>query len=165
LNLLIAEQNLDSRGVAFDRNVPLDKRVALIGETFYGRNLGGFQAGIFQNYNTDYAVRQNNVLTAKGVRGIETFGGWTQLGITPDFHKDKLSLYASVGLDDPNNKDLIGFRTRDFRSRNLSWAMDAIYKLTPQLHFGFEFRQLNTNFTNSGKRRANHVNFAGSYSF
>lgn len=161
----ISEQDINSYGVAFDWNIPLHKRVMLIGETFYGRNLGGFQAGIFQNYNTDYAVRQNNLLTAMGVQGIATFGGWTQLGITPDFNKDKLSLYASIGFDDPNNNDLISFRTRDFRSRNLSWALDAIYKFTPQIQFGFEFRQLNTDFSISGRRRANHVNFAGSYSF
>ncbi len=161
----IAEETINSYGVAFDWNIPLHKRVMLIGETFYGQNLGGFQAGIFQAYNTDYAVVENNVLTAKGVRGIESFGGWTQIGITPDFNKDKLTLYASVGLDDPKNMNLVSFRPRDFRSRNFSWALDAIYKFTPQLQFGFEFRQLNTNYTISGKRRANHMNFAGSYSF
>lgn len=161
----IAEEVINSYGVAFDWNIPLQKRLMLIGETFYGKNLGGFQAGIFQGYNTDYAVRQNNVLTAMGVREIETFGGWTQLGFTPDWNKDKFSIYASIGLDDPNNKDLVSFRERDFRSRNLSWAFDGIYKFTPQIQFGVEFRRLSTDFSASGTRRANHVNFAGAYSF
>ncbi len=161
----IIEADIDSFGLALDWNFPLHKRFSLTGETFYGRNLAGFQAGVFQNYNTDYAVLQNTVLTTQGTRGIETFGGWTQIGLTPDWNKDKLTLYASIGLDDPTNKDLISFRTRDFRSRNLAWAIDAIYKFTAQFQFGVEFRQLTTTYTMSGRKRANHFNLGAIYSF
>ncbi len=161
----LIEEDINSFGVALDWNFPLHKRVNWSGEGFVGRNLAGFQAGVFQNYNTDFAVRQNNVLVASGTRGIGTIGGWTQLGITPDWNQDKLTFYGSVGLDDPKNIDLINTRSRDFRSRNLAWAFDAIYKFTPQFQFGFEFRQLITNYTVSGQKRAHHVNLGMAYSF
>ncbi len=161
----IIEDDVDSFGVALDWNFPLHKRISWSGETFYGQNLGGFQAGVFQNYNTDYAIRQNNVLISSGVKGIETAGGWTQLGITPNIADDKLTFYGSIGLDDPKNLSLVNTRTRDFRSRNFAWAFDAIYKFTPQFQFGLEFRQLNTYYLISGRKRANHLNFGAAYSF
>lgn len=161
----IIEEDVESYGVALDWNFPLHKRLVWSGEGFFGRNLAGFQAGVFQNYNTDFAVRQNNVLIAEGTRGIGTSGGWTQIGFTPNWNADKLTFYGSIGLDDPKNVDLGNLRARDFRSRNLAWAFDAIYKFTPQFQFGLEFRQLNINYLLSGKKRANHVNLGASYSF
>jgi hypothetical protein len=161
----IIEDDVDSYGVALDWSFPLHKRFSWAGETFYGQNLAGFQAGVFQNYNTDYAVRQNNVLVAGGVKGIRTYGGWTQIGFTPNWNQDKLTLYGSIGLDDPKNLDLVNLRNRDFRSRNLAWAFDAIYKFTPQFQIGLEFRQLNTVYLISGRKRANHINLGAAYSF
>lgn len=161
----IIEEDIESYGVALDWNFPLHKRLVWSGEGFFGRNLAGFQSGVFQNYNSDFAVRQNNVLVAVGTRGIGTSGGWTQLGFTPNWNADKSTFYGSIGLDDPKNVDLVNLRARDFRSRNLAWAFDAIYKFTPQFQFGLEFRQLNTNYLLSGKKRANHVNLGASYSF
>ena len=161
----IAEQDVDSNGVAIDWNFPLHKRISWSGEAFSGRNLGGFQAGVFQSYNTDYAVSQNSILVAQGVKGIRTNGGWTQLGFTPKVAEDRLTFYGSIGLDDPENDDLVNLRSRDFRSRNLAWAFDAIYKLTPQLHVGLEFRRLNTTYLISGTKRANHLNLGAAYSF
>jgi hypothetical protein len=161
----IIEQDIDSYGAALDWNFPLHQRIVWSGEGVFGQNLAGFQAGVFQNYNTDFAVLQNNILVPSGVKAIETRGGWTQLGFTPNIANDKLTLYGSIGLDDPKNLDLINTKNRDFRSRNFAWAFDAIYKFTPQFQFGLEFRQLNTYYLNSGKKRANHVNLGAAYSF
>lgn len=161
----IVEDDVNSYGLALDWNFPLHKRLVWSGEGFFGQNLGGFQAGVFQNYNSDFAIRQNNILVANGVKGIETAGGWTQLGFTPDWNQDKFTLYGSFGLDDPKNLDLVNTKARDFRSRNLAWAFDAIYKFTPQFQLGFEFRQLNTSYNVSGKKKANHLNLGGAYSF
>lgn len=161
----LVDYDIDSYGVALDWNFPLHKRISWSGEAFLGQNLGGFQAGIFQNYNTDYAVRNGSVLVARGVRGIRTYGGWTQLGFTPKWNKDKLTIYGSVGLDDPRNSDLVNTRSRDFRSRNLAWAIDAIYKFTTQFQIGLEFRQLNTDYLITGRKRANHLNLGAAYSF
>lgn len=161
----IVEQDVDSYGVAVDWNFPLHKRLVWSGEGFVGQNLAGFQAGVFQNYNTDYAIRQNNVLVAGGVKGIETAGGWTQIGWTPNWNQDKLTLYGSIGLDDPKNLDLVNLKSRDFRTRNFAFAFDAIYKFTPQFQLGFEFRQFYTNYLISGRKRANHLNLGAAYSF
>lgn len=161
----IAEADINSYGVALDWNIPLHKRVSLVGETFFGSNLGGFQAGVFQNYNTDYAIRQNNVLIARGVRGIETFGGWTQIGFTPDILQNRLSLYGSIGIDDPRDEDLISRTQRDFRRQNLAFAFDLIYKFTPQFQFGGEFRRIQTLYLITGRRTANHINLSAAYSF
>jgi hypothetical protein len=161
----LVDYDIDSYGFAADWNFPFHKRLAWSGEVFLGQNLGGFQAGVFQSYNTDYAVRQGAGLVARGVRGIRTRGGWAQIGFTPKTKGDKLALYASVGIDDPNNEDLVNTRNRDFRSRNLAWALDAIYKINPNFQIGIEFRQLNTTYTVTGRRRANHVNLGAAYSF
>ena len=161
----IVSQEIDSYGFALDWNLPLQKRVVFTGETFYGSNLGGFQAGIFQNFNTDHAVRLGNSLTPDGVRGIGTRGGWAQLGITPKTAGDKLSFYGSIGLDDPEDEDLISAQPKNFRSRNLAIAFDAIYKMTQHLQIGIEFRRMETSYTQSGLKKAHHLNFGAAYSF
>ncbi len=161
----MVEADIDSYGVALDWNFPLHERVSWTGEAFFGSNLAGFQSGVFQNYNTDYGVRQNNILVASGLRGIRTVGGWTQIGFTPDILHDRLTVYGSIGIDDPTNDDLVNLRSRDFRTRNFAWAFDSIYKFTPQFQVGFEFRQLNTRYLISGKKRANHINLGAAYTF
>ncbi len=155
----------DSVGVAADWNVPLAKRLSLTGEAFFGRNLGGFQAGVFQGYNTDFAYRQGNVLVGAGVRGIGTRGGWTQLGFNLPAFEDKLTVYGSIGVDDPRNEDLLTLSGRNFRSRNLVYAFNGIYKVTPQLSFAAEFRRFDTSYLFSADRQSTHVNLAGTYVF
>lgn len=159
------KNDIDSVGVALDWNFPLHERVSFAGEAFFGRDLGGFQSGIFQNYNNDFAFQSGARLIAGGVRAIGTRGGWAQLGFTPDGFENRLSLYGSIGLDDPRDEDLITISHRDFRSRNLAFAFDAIYKFTPQFQVGFEFRRFQTNYVFSGRRNANHLNLAAAYSF
>lgn len=159
------ENDVDSLGVALDWNFPLADRLIFSGEAFAGRNLGGFQAGVFQSYNNDFARRQNGALISGGVRSIGTRGGWMQLGFTPDALENKLSLYGSIGIDDPTDEDLISRTPRDFRRQNFSFAADAIYKFTPQFQIGAEFRRLQTLYLLSGERNANHVNLSAAYSF
>lgn len=159
------KNDIDSAALALDWNFPLHERVTFAGEAFFGRDLGGFQSGIFQGYNNDFAFRSGANLIAGGVRAIGTRGGWTQLGFTPGIWKNRLSLYGSIGLDDPRDEDLVSLSRRDFRSRNLAFAFDAIYKFTPQFQIGAEFRRFQTDYVFSGRRRADHVNLAAAYSF
>lgn len=160
-----ASNNIESLGVALDWNFPIVRRVQLTGEAFTGRNLAGFQAGIFQGYNTDFAYRNDNLLTAGGVRGIGTRGGWTQIGWNLPTLEDNLTAYASIGVDDPRDEDLITISRLNFRSRNLVYAFDLIYKFTPQFQIGTEFRRLQTRYLFIGRRNANHINLSASYSF
>ena len=159
------KNDIDSVGLALDWNFPLAARLSLSGEAFFGRNLGGFQAGVFQNYNNDFAYRNGTTLLAGGVRSIGTRGGWTQLGFTPDVLQNRLSLYGSIGIDDPRDEDLISRTQRDFRRQNLAFAFDLIYKFTPQFQFGGEFRRIQTLYLITGRRTANHINLSAAYSF
>ncbi len=159
------ENDIDSLALALDWNFPLAERLNLSGEAFFGRNLGGFQAGVFQGYNNDFAYRNGSTLVAGGVRSIGTRGGWMQLGFTPDVLQNRLSLYGSIGIDDPTDEDLISRTPRDFRTQNFAFAFDSIYKFTPQFQFGAEFRRLQTLYVLSGRRNANHVNLSAAYSF
>lgn len=49
--------DITSDAIALDWNVPIVERVTISGEAFIGHNLGGFQAGVFQSYNNDFAYR------------------------------------------------------------------------------------------------------------
>lgn len=157
--------DIDSVGVALDWNFPIVRRVQLTGEAFFGRNLAGFQAGVFQGYNTDFAFRNGNLLTSGGVRAIGTRGGWTQIGWNLPMLKDKLTAYASIGIDDPRNEDLITINRLNFRSQNFVYAFDLIYKFTPQFQIGAEFRRFQTQYLFTGTRNANHINLGASYNF
>lgn len=157
--------DVDSAGVALDWNVPFSKQLNLAGEAFFGRNLGGFQAGVFQGINSDFAYRNGSLTIPGGVRGVGTRGGWTQLGFTPNIWKNRFSILGSIGLDDPRDEDLVSVTRRDFRTRNLAYAFDLIYKFTPQLQIGTEFRRFETNYVLSGRQNSNHVNLGAAYSF
>ena len=159
------ENDIDSLGVALDWSFPLAERLSLAGEAFFGRNLGGFQGGVFQGYNNDFAYRTGSALIPGGVRAIGTRGGWMQLGFTPAVRENRLGLYASIGIDDPRDRDLVTRTPRDFRRQNFSYAFDAIYKFTPQFQIGAEFRRLQTLYLLSGQRNANHYNLSAAYSF
>lgn len=161
----LTRYDIDSTGIAADWNIPLSRRIVLVGEAFTGKNLAGFQGGIFQGYNTEFATLQGSTLVAAGVRGIRTRGGWAQLGFTPPVAKDRLSFYGSAGIDDPDDRDLVTLVPRDLRRRNLAWAFDAIYKVTPQFSVGFEYRGFNTHWNLSGRRTSNHVNLGAVYTF
>jgi hypothetical protein len=160
-----SSNDIDSIGLALDWNFPMIKRVNLTGEAFLGRNLAGFQGGIFQGYNTDFAFQQNNTLIAGGTRGIGTLGGWTQIGWNLPVLKNRLTAYASIGIDDPKNEDLLSISNRNFRSRNLGYAFDLIYDFSPQFSIGTEFRRLETSYIRSGKEASNHINLGAKYSF
>ncbi|MFZ1699531.1 MAG: hypothetical protein WBO10_01180 [Pyrinomonadaceae bacterium] len=157
--------DIDSAGIALDWNFPIVKRVQLSGEAFTGRNLGGFQAGIFQGYNTDFAIRNGTVLTPGGVRGIGTRGGWTQIGWNLPTLENKLTAYASIGLDDPRDLDLVTVSNLNLRSRNMVYAFDLIYKFTPQFSIGAEVRRFQTRYIITGIRRADHFNLGAAYTF
>ncbi|MEQ1607202.1 MAG: hypothetical protein ABL999_20255 [Pyrinomonadaceae bacterium] len=157
--------DIESVGLALDWNFPLSKRISASGEAFLGRNLGGFQAGIFQSYNNDFAYRIGSSIVRSGVRSIATRGGWVQIGFTPPNLQDRLILYGSVGIDDPYDEDLVSFSSRDWRSRNFVIATNLIYKFTPQFSIGAEFRRLKTSYLFSSRQISNHVNLGASYSF
>lgn len=158
-------REVDSWGVAADWNLPFSKIVALTGEAFIGQALGGFQSGVFQTINADFARVQGVASTADGIRAVRTRGGWMQLAVTPQGPTGKLGLYGTVGIDDPDDHFLTSVAARDWRLRNLAFAGEVIYKFTPQLQFGVEFRQFETLYRITRARTARHLNLGLAYSF
>jgi len=157
--------DIESFGVAVDWNLLLATSLSLTGEAFFGKNLGGFQGGVFQSYNNDFAYRQGVASTAGGVRAIRTRGGWMQVGFTPPVLQNRLGIYGTIGIDDPDDHDLTSVSRRDWRARNLAFAGEAIYKFTPQFSLGLELRRFQTTYLFSRRQNANHVNVGASYSF
>ena len=137
--------------------MPLGKRVTWAGEAFWGRNLAGFQGVIFQTFVPDFAYHVGNTLVPGGPRAPETRGGWTQFGLTPPIWKDRLTIYGSLALDDPVDKDFVSVSRRDSRIRNLSYALSLMYKLSPQWSWGIEYRRLETSHIVSGRQNNNHL--------
>ncbi len=156
---------IESVGVAADWNFPIVARLTVNGEAFFGRNLAGFQAGAFQGFNPDFAYRRGTTLIAGGPRAIGTRGGWTQFGFTPPTLSDRLTFYGTYGLDDPRDSDLVSLTKRDWRLRNQAYAFSFLYKFSPQLSWGIEFRRFDTFYLQSGKQTANHVNLGAAFSF
>ncbi len=156
---------IESLGVAADWNFPIVARLTINGEAFLGRNLAGFQAGDFQGFNPDFAYRRGTALIGGGPRAIGTRGGWTQLGFTPPTLSDRLTIYGTYGVDDPRDSDLISLSKRDWRLRNQAYAFSFLYKLSPQLTWGIEWRRFETVYLQDGKQTANHVNLGAAFSF
>ena len=154
----------DSVGAALDWNFPLAPRLSLLGEAFFGRNLAGFQGGIFQGINADFAHGDGGVLVPGGPRPIGTRGGWTQLGFTPP-GADHLTFYAGYGLDDPRDEDLLSIPARDWRTRNQVFSGSFLHRLSPQFSWGMEFRRFETRYLQSGRRSNNHINLGVAVSF
>jgi hypothetical protein len=156
---------VEALGLAADWNFPIVTRLTINGEAFIGRDLAGFQAGAFQGLNPDFAYRVGTKLIGGGARAIGTRGGWTQLGLTPALLSDRLTIYGTYGVDDPRDKDLLSSTKRDWRLRNQAFAFSFIYKLSPQLSWGLEFRRFETLYLQTGKQNANHVNLGAAFSF
>jgi hypothetical protein len=160
-----SNNQIESVGVAADWNFPIVARLIINGEAFIGRNLAGFQAGAFQGLNPDFAYRRGTTLVGGGPGAIGTRGGWTQLGFTPPVFSDRLIIYGTYGLDDPRDSDLVSLTKRDWRVRNQAYAFSFLYKFTPQLSWGIEFRRFDTFYLQSGKQTTNHVNLGAAFSF
>ncbi len=156
---------IDVEGLAADWNFPIVARLTINGEAFFGRNLSGFQAGAFQGFNPDFAYRRGTTLIAGGARAIATRGGWTQIGFTPPPFSDRLTMFGTFGLDDPRDSDLISLTKRDWRLRNEAFAFSLLYKISPQVTLGAEFRRFDTLYLQSGRQRANHINLSSAFSF
>lgn len=161
----VAKERINSDGLALDWSTPLSRDLTLSGEAFIGEDLAGFQSGIFQGFNPDAIVRREGMPPSTRAKAIGTRGGWVQLGWTLPALSERATLYASFGLDDPRDRDLRSASPRDWRTRNVGGAINLIYKISPQLSWGIEFRRLETNYLISGKQRVNHLNAATIFSF
>jgi hypothetical protein len=79
--------------------------------------------------------------------------------------KDRWTLYASFGVDDPRDEDLSSVSRFNFRTSNIAYALNTIYKVTPQLSIGTEYRRFVTRYLVTNRSTAGHINLAAAYSF
>lgn len=160
-----AKVDVDSNAAAVDWTIPLGTHVVLTGEALAGKNLGGFQAGIFQGINPDFGTPPAAGETAKGVAtAIKTKGGWAQLSVTPPGFA-KGTFYATGGIEDPDDDTLVSATKRDWRLKNTTFAGSFIYKASPLLSLGAEVRHVETKLLQTGTQKNTHVNLAASLSF
>jgi hypothetical protein len=152
-------KDIDSAAGALDVSVPFGRHVTLLGEAFVGTNLAGFQAGVFQGLNPD-AVSS---APSPGPEGIATKGGWAQIGFTPG--ASKLGLSASIGVDDPDDADLVSATKRNWRLRNQVVALGLSYRCSAQLSLGLEYRFLKTKLLQTGTQDSRHLNLAAVLAF
>jgi hypothetical protein len=157
------DRERDTVGAALDWNLPLAPRLTLMGEGFFGRNMAGFQGGVFQGIDSGFSPQGGSLVPRSG-RAITTRGAWGQLGFTPP-GQDKLTLYTSFGIDDPRDEDLMSTPLADFRERNRAYTFSFLHKLSGQFAWGIEFRRMMTQFQLSGPKSNNHVNLGVTTSF
>ncbi len=156
------DNTINTRAVAVDWSVPLVTRLTLAGEAFTGSNLAGFQAGVFQGVNPDF----NNGTAAApinvGAHSIESRGGWAQLTATVN---PAINAFVTWGLDDPRDESLLSVSKHDWRVRNQATSFGFIHKLSKELSWGIEDRYFVTASLVNGRRTANHLNFAATFTF
>ncbi len=151
--------DVDSNGGALDWSVPVGPYVLVLAEAFTGRNLAGFQAGVFQGINPD-SVSSG---VAPAPRGIATKGGWAQVVLSAG--TSPLSLMAAGGIDDPEDADLVSATAHNWRLRNQVLAFGASYRASAQISFGVEYRLLETRLLQTGTQKDRHLNVGAVVAF
>jgi hypothetical protein len=118
------------------------------GAFFHGKNaapVGGLRQGVV-------------VIGPGNVRSVGTTGGWTQLLLRP---LPRLRLHAMAGEQNDRDADL----PRGGIGRNLSWALNGIVQLSPNVLLGLELQQIRTTYIGSGTRVLNRYDVALAYTF
>ena len=118
------------------------------GALFHGKNaspVGGLRQGVV-------------VLGPGNVRAVRTTGGWTQLLLRP---LPRLRLHAMAGEQNDNDRDL----PPNGIGRNLSWALNGVVQLSPNVLLGLELQQIRTTYIGTGTRVLNRYDVALAYTF
>jgi hypothetical protein len=76
-----------------------------------------------------------------------------------------LSVQATYGLDDPRDDALASISRRDWRRRNQAYAIGFVHKLSSHFSWSLEERRIVTHLGLTGRRTANHLNLATTFSF
>ena len=126
---LKAETNLgnsekyESWGVNGHLQVDFSSSFGVLGEAYTGSNLGSYFGGI---------------LLSSQVDGLESVGGWGMAWYKP---APKVKLAAGVGIDNPDNNDLVSGR-----SKNTAYFGNIRYSFVPQVTVGLELSQWETEY-------------------
>ncbi len=151
-------RTVDAWAATADWNVPLGRCLALTGEFYRGRALGGLGGGVGRS------ALWSGPLTdpATSVLGLNSVGGWTQLKFKP---AEKFEFNGAVGEDNPLASDLGHFpQARSYLdasiARNQSAFVNFIYRPRSNLLLALEYRRLKTFSVYEAKDIADHLNLS-----
>lgn len=148
---------IDSYGVGGDFNIWISSGFRITGEAFHGRALGIFSGNI----------AQSSVVIGGRAVGINSTGGWIEVhGEAPPMYDGawkRFSANFGYGIEDNRNRDL----TLGIRDRNQTYLINTQYKLSSNLTFALEYRQVLTDFFRQSfaNQKLNWGNMAFLYSF
>ena len=135
-------RNVDAWAGMTDWQIPILRRLALSGEFYRGRGVGGLGAGI----GRAVLFGGNPYYATTSIRGLDSAGGWSQLKfqLTP-----KLELNGVFAEDDAFAGDVRGFATDannfgPILGRNRGELGNLVYRPRSDLLLSAEFRRLHT---------------------
>ncbi|MGA8623041.1 MAG: hypothetical protein WB660_31515 [Candidatus Sulfotelmatobacter sp.] len=152
------DRYVDAWGGMTDWQIPILRRLALSGEFYRGRGIGGLGAGI----GRAVLFGGNPYNPSTSIRGLDSAGGWSQLKfqLTP-----KLELNGVFGEDNAFANDVRGFAldTNNFVTilgRNRGALGNLVYRPRSDLLLSAEFRRLHTFPVYTSDSVTNQVNLA-----
>ncbi len=112
-----------------------------------------------ENLSSLGTLRQGFTILGRGnVIPVHNVGGWAQIAFFPG---RRLSIHAFGGEDRDRRRDLL-FGGIPW---NAAYAVNAIYRIAPNILGSFEASQTRTNYINGGIRLNNHYDVAVAYLF
>ncbi len=139
-----------------DWEIPLTHRLALTGEFYRGRAIGGIGGGISQSVVFD----GNPALPTTSLRGLDSIGGWSQFKFRLN---SKWEFNAAFGLDNPTASELrAGAASQAYigplLTQNRSGLVNFIYRPRSNLLFSSEYRFLQSFPLYQGPNDAEQIN-------
>jgi cell division protein FtsB len=141
-----------------DWQIPLVSRLALSGEFYRGRGIGGLGAAI----GTSIVYGSTPAYGFPPIRGLDTAGGWTQLKfqLTP-----KIELNGVIAEDDAFTANIRGFATDQnnggsILGRNRGALGNIIFRPRSDLVLAAEIRRLHTYPVYDSGSATNQVNLS-----
>ena len=157
------DRTVEAWAATIDWDVPLGRSLALSGELYRGRAIGGLGGGASDSVLFDGPSTE----AASSVRPVDSTGGWSQLKYKP---ASRLEFNAAFGEDDPvraGSRQLlaIGSPGRSPLKRNASALLNSIYQARSNLLFSVEYRRLWTTSLGDETHIADHVSVAAGVVF
>ena len=152
------DRNIDAWAGMADWQIPLGSRLALSGEFYRGRAIGGLGGAI----GTSILYGGSPALPYSPIRGLNTAGGWTQLKfqLTP-----KLEFNGVFAEDDAFAGDVRGFATDannfgEILGRNRGALGNVVFRPRSDLVLSAELRRLRTFPVFTSSSLTNQVNLS-----
>jgi hypothetical protein len=150
--------SVDAWAGMMDWQIPILRRLALSGEFYRGRGVGGLGAAIGQTI----VYGGNPYYATTSIRGLDSAGGWSQLKFQLT---SKLELNGVFAEDDAFAGDIRGFATDannfgPILGRNRGALGNLVYRPRSDLLLSTEFRRLHTFPVYDSASVTNQVNLA-----